>query len=212
MAPPLLYVRQLELGPIANFVYLIGDPETRQAMVVDPGWDPDRILRTAAEDGYEITRIMLTHTHPDHIQAVPAMLERTRAKVHVHKKEAGSPGLPKSEVVALSGGDIVKVGNLEVKILHTPGHTPGSQSFLVRDTVVAGDTLFVGSCGRVDLPGSDPEEMWKSLSKLKTLGDDILLYPGHNYGPTPTSRMGDEKKTNPFLVVNSVEQFLSYAG
>lgn len=212
MASDGVYLKQLELGPLGNFVYLIGDPVSREALVVDPGWDPQRILATAAKDGYKISEIFLTHTHPDHINGVPAILEACKAKVHVHRKESNGLRLPKGELAPVDGGDKIKVGNLEITCLHTPGHTPGSQSFLIRDSVVAGDTLFVGSCGRVDLPGSDPEQMWNSLVKLKTLDDKTLLYPGHNYGPTPTDTMGNEKRTNPYLVCGTVDQFLQFVG
>lgn len=219
---PALYFKQILAGPMQNFVYLIGDPRTREAAIVDAAWDVGRILDIAREDGYRVSHALVTHTHPDHvggnyagmeIEGVAALLEKQPVKIVIHKSEADFlkrfTGVSDSDLVKVEGGDVVRLGEIEVKLLHTPGHTPGSQCFLVDRRLVSGDTLFVGSCGRVDLPGSDPEAMYESLNgTLKRLDDDVALYPGHNYADTPVSTMGEQKRENTFLRFDNLSDFL----
>jgi len=221
--PDRIYFKQIEMGPMQNFVYLIGSTETRKVAVVDAAWEIDRILRIAAEDEMEITHAFVTHTHPDHvggkfanveIEGVTELLSKCKAKVVVHKAEAEFlKALSPSDIIKAESGDKIDVGGVEVQLLHTPGHTPGSQCFLVDNRIVSGDTLFIGACGRVDLPGSNPEQMYYSLTqKLMALPDDTILFPGHNYSATRTSTMGEQKKTNPYLSFTSLKQFLAAMG
>ncbi len=218
-----LYFKQVEIGPMQNFVYLIGSTETRKVAVVDAAWEIDSILRLAAQDEMEITHAFVTHTHPDHvggsfagieIQGVTELLDKCKARVVVHKAEAEFlKALSPSDIVKTESGDKIDVGGVEIQLLHTPGHTPGSQCFIVDGRIVAGDTLFIGSCGRVDLPGSDPEQMYYSLTqKLMALPDETILFPGHNYADRPTSTMGAEKQSNPYLKFHSLKQFLGTMG
>jgi len=221
-----IYFKQLELGPMQNYVYLLGDPHTHEAAVVDAAWDVDAILRTAEADGYKITKDLVTHFHPDHlggslmghnIIGAAELVARVPAKVYIHKAELPFvhrvTGLSASDVVAVEGGDDVQIGKLEVKFLHTPGHTPGSQCFLVGNALVSGDTLFIGSCGRVDLPGSNPEDMYRSLTQvLAALPDQTILYPGHNYADRPRSTIGDEKRSNQMMRFGSLKDFLFAMG
>lgn len=222
-----LYLRQLRLGPMQNFVYLIGDADAHKAVVVDPAWDVDTILRVLAEDEMELQAALITHFHPDHlgghlmgmeIEGAKELLERgADIKVHVHKAEMDYvpriSGLSRSDLVPTESGDLVVVGEKPIRIIHTPGHSPGSQCFLVEGNLVSGDTLFIGSCGRVDLPGSDPAQMYDSLvNKLKALPDDTLLYPGHDYGDRPWIRLGEEKRRNPYLRFDRLDEFLRLMG
>ena len=218
-----LYFRQIEIGPMQNYVYLIGSTETRKAAVVDAAWDIDEILRIAAQDEMEITHALVTHTHPDHvgggfagmeIDGVTELLEKCKAKVVVHKAEAEFiKGLSSSDMIKTDNGDKVDVGGLEIQLMHTPGHTPGSQCFLVDNRVISGDTLFVDACGRVDFPGGNPEQMYYSLTqKLMALPDDMILFPGHNYAPLKHATMGEQKKTNPYLKFSSLKDFLAAMG
>ena len=220
-----LAVKQMELGPMQNFVYLIGDPVARECVVVDPAWEIDRIVEAAQAEGYTITGALVTHTHQDHvggsleswgmpgrIPGVEDLLEKVRAKVYVHKAEREFLRGFGSDLVKVDNHDTLKVGRLTVEFLHTPGHTPGSQCFLVDGRLVSGDTLFIGSCGRTDLPGSDPTEMYYSLTqRLSALPDDTVLLPGHNYGG-PSSTIGREKRDNPFLRFASLGEFLQTMG
>jgi glyoxylase-like metal-dependent hydrolase (beta-lactamase superfamily II) len=219
-----LYLKQMECGPMQNYVYLIGDPVTRQAAVVDPAWEVERIVQTAAADGYTLTRVLITHTHQDHtggqlfghfIPGVVELLNQVDIPVYVHKTETHIlQNVPASSKVPTEGGQVLDLGgDVEITLLHTPGHTPGSQCFLVQNRLVSGDTLFIGACGRVDLPNSSPEEMYDSLTnKLMRLDDATVLYPGHNYARKPISTIGEERQRNPYVQFASLHDFLRAMG
>ena len=227
MAESLLYFKQIEIGPMQNFTYLIGDTETREALVVDAAWDIPGVIQIAEQDGFSITKALVTHYHQDHlggefsgyhIQGAAELLEQVKAKVYINKAEAPFLarliGLSESDIVKVEGGDTTNVGNMTVTFIHTPGHTPGSQCFLIENRLVAGDTLFINSCGRVDLPGSSPEDMYHSLRKLSELSDSTVLYPGHNYSNQPFASLSDQKRHNPYLHLStrSLQDFLSMMG
>ena len=216
-----IYLKQLELGPMQNFVYLVGDPVTRQCVVVDPAWEIDTIVETVAADDMTLIGALVTHTHQDHvggsleswgmpgrIPGVEELLGQVATKIYVHKAEREFlPGLG-SDLVRVDNHDTLEVGRLRLTFLHTPGHTPGSQCFLVDGRLISGDTLFIGSCGRTDLPGSDPSQMYYSLTqRLGALPEDTILFPGHNYGGA-SSTIGDEKRDNPFMRFGSLGDFL----
>lgn len=208
-----LYLRQLELGPMQNFVYLVGCSRTRQAVVVDPGWEPEAILQVLARDQMRLTGILLTHHHFDHVGAVPELLKRHDVPVYAQRDE--QEWLPPlgDAVRPMAPGETIAVGDVAVQCLHTPGHTPGSQCFHVRNRLVAGDTLFIQGCGRCDLPGGDPEAMYRSLTGvLGRLSDDTTLYPGHNYADAPTSTLSRERRDNPYLRATSLGEFLRLMG
>ena len=218
-----LYFKQIEIGPMQNYVYLIGSDESRKVAVVDPAWDIDAILRIAAEDEMEVTHALVTHTHPDHvgggfagmaIEGVTELLEKCKAKVVVHKAEAEFvKGISASDMIKANNGDRIKLGGIEIELMHTPGHTPGSQCFLLAGRVVSGDTMFIDACGRVDFPGGNAEQMYYSLTqKLAALPDATILYPGHNYARAPHSTIGEQKKSNPYLKFASLKQFLAAMG
>jgi hydroxyacylglutathione hydrolase len=204
-----IYLKQLELGPMANYVYVVGDANSREAAVVDPAWDIDRIVEVAEENGLTITKILITHSHFDHINGVEGLLNRTKAKVYINKAEAEFMKAVWPDLVKVDSGDTTRVGDVEITFLHTPGHTPGSQCFLVQNHLISGDTLFIGACGRCDLPGSNPEDMYYSLTqRLAKLDDRTIVFPGHNYAARPYSTIADEKRFNPYLQFQSVQDFL----
>ncbi len=217
-----VYLRQLKAGrdfgigdrvatQMANFVYLIGDREKRECLVVDPAWDVDGILAVAEADGMRVTGALCTHYHPDHVggsmfglhvQGLARLLEKNPCPVHLHEAEAEGvrkvTGLSVGDLVPHGSGDLIAAGDVQVELLHTPGHTPGSSCFRCAGALVAGDTLFLEGCGRVDLPGGDPAEMQRTLSqRLMALPDDLILYPGHDYGKRPYAPMGEVKRDNP---------------
>ena len=216
-----IYLKQMELGPMQNFIYLVGDPATRQCVVVDPAWEIETIVQTAAAADMTIIGALITHTHQDHvgghlfglnIPGVEELLEKVKAKVYVHKAEREFLKGFGSDLVKVDNNDTLQVGRLGLTFLHTPGHTPGSQCFLVDGRLISGDTLFIGSCGRTDLPGSDPSEMYYSLTqRLYKLPDETVLFPGHNYGGA-SSTLGDEKRGNPFMRFPSLGEFLRIMG
>ena len=216
-----MYLRQMELGPMQNFVYLLGDPETRDCVVVDPAWEIDAILEQIQDDEMRLKGILVTHTHQDHvgghlfghdIPGIEELLAKASAKIYVHAAEREFLRGFGSDLVKVDGGATLDVGRRKITFVHTPGHTPGSQCFLVDGRLISGDTLFIRSCGRTDLPGSDPSEMYYSLTqRLGSLPDSTLLFPGHNYGG-PSSTIGAEKRQNPFMRFASLGDFLRTMG
>jgi hydroxyacylglutathione hydrolase len=222
-----MLVQQAIIGPMMNFVYLIGCVESREAAVVDPAWDADEILNLARGADLSIRHILLTHGHPDHANALESLLESTNARVYIHSDEvdymrevARSFGMSTDfltsragNIQTVSDGEKILVGKLTVQCLHTPGHTPGSQCFLIENSLFSGDTLFVDACGRVDMPGGDPRKMWWSLNHtLRALNDTTVVYPGHDYGGSPTSTIGEQKQANPYMRYDSVQQFIQDMG
>lgn len=213
-------------GQMRNFMYLIGEPESRRAYVVDPAWDVDSLCDSAEDDGYEIAGVLVTHYHPDHVggdlfgfsvEGLQALLERKGVPIYVNEHEAEGlkrvTGVSDSDLKRVAGGDKLRIGEHELTFLHTPGHTPGSQCFLLEDRLVAGDTLFVEGCGRVDLPGGDPEAMYRSLTQtLAKLPRQTILYPGHHYGPTETSTIGEELENNLYLRIRSLQDWRRLMG
>ncbi len=213
-------------GQMRNFMYLIGDPGSREAVVVDPAWDVASLLAAAEADGYRVVGALVTHYHPDHvggdlfglsIEGLTELLERAAVPIYVHRQEAHGlrvvTGVAKSDLRQVEGGDTLRLGGVEIRFLHTPGHTPGSQCFLVGDRLVAGDTLFVQGCGRVDLPGGDAEALYHSLTgTLAKLPPETVLFPGHHYGPTPTSTIGRELEENFYLKVGSLADWRRLMG
>ena len=209
MAASAVYLNQLELGPMQNFIYLVGDHATREAAIVDPGWEVPRILEVLARDGYRPTKVFITHTHFDHVMGLKELLAAVDLPVYVHQSEAAQLPVEPGSLKAVRGGDTISIGSVPVALIHTPGHTPGSQCLLVNDCLLSGDTLFIQACGRCDLPGGDPAKLYQSLTQtLKALDDQTILCPGHNYAPVPTARLGEEKQTNPFMSSPSLEHFL----
>jgi hydroxyacylglutathione hydrolase len=201
------YVKQIELGPMANYVYLVGSEKTREVAVVDPAWDIDAIVDIAASEDLRITTILVTHFHGDHTNGVKALLERAPAKLYINKHDAPFVAGLGSAAIKADSGDTIAIGDVSIELLHTPGHTPGSQCFHVRGHVVSGDTMFIGACGRCDGPGSSPEQMFDSLHSLASLPGSTVLLPGHNYALPKTSTIAEEAAGNPFLRMD-LQRFL----
>ncbi|MGH9133782.1 MAG: MBL fold metallo-hydrolase [Ilumatobacteraceae bacterium] len=215
-----LYFRQLLSGrdfavgdqlasQMVNFAYAIGDRATGECVLVDPAYAVGDLLDAVAADGMRVVGVLATHYHADHIggsmmgldiEGIAALLERQACPIHVQSAEVPwvtrTTGLTPTDVTAHNPGDTVTVGAVEIELVHTPGHTPGSQCFLVDGRLVAGDTLFLDGCGRTDLPGSDPGLMAESLGRLAKIADDVILYPGHRYSIASSALMGSVKASN----------------
>lgn len=228
-----LYFRQLLSGrdfaaddPIAaqmrNFAYLIGDRETGEAVMVDPAYAAGDLLDTLETDDMTLSGVLVTHHHPDHVggsmmgfelKGLAELLERVSVPVHVNTHEAQwvsrVTGIPMSDLTAHEHGDRVSIGAIDVELLHTPGHTPGSQCFLLDGRLVAGDTLFLDGCGRTDFPGGDVDEMFRSLQKLATLSGDPTVFPGHWYSTEPSASLSDVRNNNYVYKVSNLEQWRS---
>ena len=192
--------KQIPVGQMQNFSYFIGDEATKEAAIVDPGWDIDKLLSLAKKHDLNVKYILITHSHYDHIQQVKDLFDATDATVYVHKEdseEIKNHGVKK--IKTIDEGDIINLG--KIKVLHTPGHTPGSVCYLMGNKLITGDTLFVGNIGRTDLPGGNPRIMSSTLKRLKKLDENIEIYPGHDYGSTKSSTIKREKKSNPHMVM-----------
>ncbi|MBN2467425.1 MAG: MBL fold metallo-hydrolase [Deltaproteobacteria bacterium] len=208
-----MFIRQFEVTAFSVFCYLVGCKETKEAVVIDPAGDAEYILKEAAQAGYRITKIINTHAHVDHIMGNAAMKEMTQAPIIIHQEDAetmvsihpyklqmfnAQPSPPPD--ITVKDGDTVSFGNRELLIMHTPGHSPGGICLYLPGHVFTGDTLFVGGVGRTDLAGASWEQLLQSITKkLFSLPDATVVFPGHNYGFRPTSTVGEEKRTNPFL-------------
>ena len=214
MPNPDLYLKQMQIGPMENFVYFVGSKSKKEVAVVDCAWDVNAILEAAKKEGLKITHALVSHYHFDHTNGLPDLLKKLDIPVYINKEEAPwMKGLAASNTKAVGSGESIKIGDVEIKFLHTPGHTPGSQCFLCDGNLVSGDTLFINACGRTDLPGGDPKQLYESLTqKLAKLDDSTVLYPGHNYSAQPSSTIGDQKKHNPFMKFTTMQQFLSAFG
>jgi len=198
---------QIEIGNMQNFSYIIGDEKTKEGAIVDAGWEPEKLVGAAKNKGLRIKYILLTHTHYDHVNSLGKLFEMTKAKIIVHEgdaKDIEDLGLPYTKV---TDGDKINVGKLKIGVLHTPGHTPGSACYLAENKLITGDTLFVEAVGRIDLPGGDIGQMYGSLQRLKKIGDNIKVYPGHDYGSRKNSSIGYEKKNNPYMKASKEEFF-----
>jgi hydroxyacylglutathione hydrolase len=209
-----MIVKQFEVGNFAVFCYLIGDEETKEGLFIDPADDADRLISEAKSNGLnKIKYIVNTHSHVDHVMGNAEMVKKTGAKIIIHEEDApyltrvppdfimmfrAAPSPPPD--ILVKEGDIIQVGEIRLKVLHTPGHSPGGMSLYMDGMVFTGDTLFVGSVGRTDFPGSSWDEMESSIrKKLYVLPGDTVVLPGHNYGPTATSTIQYERRHNPFV-------------
>lgn len=232
-----LYFRQLLSGrdfaredPIAsqmkNFVYLIGDGHTHEAIIVDPAYGVSDLLEYLATDDMTCAGVLGTHYHPDHVggdlaswsvEGISRLLELIQVPIHVQTSELAwverTTGVGASDLVGHDSGDFVVVGNVSIELIHTPGHTPGSQCFLVENRLISGDTLFLDGCGRTDLPGSDPEAMYESLTtRLDRVPDSAILFPGHQYSRNPSASMGDTRENNFVFKPKSAKDWLEMFG
>ncbi len=188
-----------------NFSYVIADETTKECAVVDPGFNTSAIMMLLKDRSFNVKYLINTHSHMDHAAGNEEIKSSFHAKIVAHK----SAGVAKDIIV--NDGDIITLGKIAIKIIHTPGHTPDSICMLVDGKLLTGDTLFVGECGRTDLSGGSAEDMYKSLfNKLMKLDDNIEVYPGHDYGPHPHSTIGLEKRTNYTLEKRTLEEFIEF--
>lgn len=202
----------LELGPMENFVYLIHDHDSNTAAIVDPAWDVDKILDIARLKDIQITDILLTHSHHDHINGIQSVLKQYDAQLHLLHDEAQFWGETLTRPALHHGGDKILLGKTQIEIMHTPGHTPGSACYHLDNDLITGDTMFVFGCGRCDLKGGDPNTMFDTLRKMKaTLPNETTIHPGHNYSPRhPTSTLKAQIDGNPFMHFENPTDFSHY--
>jgi len=197
-----MIVRRIPVGPMKNFDYLLMEEASREAIAVDSGWETLPVVKAAAADGMKVKYVVATHGHFDHVETLSELAEKVGGLTVSHESSE-----LKTEV-RVKGGDSLAVGGAEVRVLHTPGHTPDSICLYDGRNVMTGDTLFIGNCGRTDLPGGSTAELFRSLHEvLMALPDETVIYPGHDYGEVPSRTMGEEKRLNPALLARDVREF-----
>jgi hydroxyacylglutathione hydrolase len=208
-------IQQIRVRRMSLFAYLVGDPHSRTAALVDPAFETDVILSRTAAAGYRVTAVINTHGHPDHTAGNAAVKKATGADILIHQADAralagtggrlfarvlGGRGSPPPDRL-LADGDTITMGSAAIRVIHTPGHTPGGICLNWPGHLITGDTLFVGGVGRTDLPGGNATQLLASIrSRILTLPPDTIVWPGHDYGPAPRSTVGREATTNPFLI------------
>jgi glyoxylase-like metal-dependent hydrolase (beta-lactamase superfamily II) len=189
----MMIIKQLEVGYMDNFCYIVGCEDTHQTLVIDPGSDVERILSVADKEGLKIVNIVNTHTHGDHTAGNTKLKTLIRAKIIIHALDVD--GYPEADIL-LSKEEKLQLGEITFDVIHTPGHTPGGICLYAQGNLFTGDTLFVGDSGRTDLPGGHRPTLGKSIRRLMKLPDHTIIWPGHNYGPTPSSTIHWEKRNN----------------
>jgi len=193
VGPSPLEIVQIPAGEMANFSYLVYCPETKAGVGVDPSFAPEKLLQAAEQRGISIGVLVNTHGHRDHAAGNDTVLVATGARLAGHPADLPGAQIPLTE------GTVIPVGHGAITVLHTPGHTPGSITLNPPGALLTGDTLFVTRCGRADLPGSDPEALYRSLERLASFPPETLVYPGHDYGPKPVSTIAFERQNNPYM-------------
>ncbi|MGA2626754.1 MAG: MBL fold metallo-hydrolase [Candidatus Bathyarchaeia archaeon] len=197
--------KQVPVGTFQNFAYIIGDDKTKLCAIVDPAWEVDKLLGQCRELGMNVSYVINTHSHHDHVEGNDAVVKRSGAKIIAHEKS------PLRKDIPVKDGDSISIGSLKIKVIHTPGHCPDHICLLVDGNLLTGDTLFVGECGRTDLEGGSASEMYDSLfNKLIVLDDSIKVHPGHDYGNKPSSSIGEERKNNYTLKPRTKEEFIKF--
>jgi len=199
----MMAVKQIRVGPMQNFVYLLVDQGSREAMAIDSGFETDPIVEVAQREKMIVKYAVATHDHFDHVTTLRSLAKRLGAEVVAHEASGIDPDL------RVRGGDELELGQARVRVIHTPGHTEDSICLYDGKNLFTGDTLFIGNCGRTDLPGGSPPKLYHSLhSTILALPPETLIYPGHDYGDVPSRSLGEERKTNPALLAKGLGAFL----
>ncbi len=200
-----LLIEQIPLGQYKNFSYLVADTSTREAAIFDPAWEVPKLLAVLQEKGLELKYIVNTHAHLDHIEGNPKLAAATNARIVMSDKS-----LAKKDVPAKDGEELM-LGGVRLRFIHTPGHSPESMCTLVSGrAIITGDTLFIGECGRVDLPGGSAEDLFESFEKLKSLDPELVVFPGHDYGAEPSTTLREQLESNYTLAKRTREEFVKF--
>lgn len=222
-----LILKQLELGPMENYIYIVANADTNEAYVIDPAWDFEAIDKELQENNLQLQGALITHGHPDHTNGITAMLDKYDIPVMVSESEAAFYKPIGENIKDIKAGEKISLGHIEIDMVHTPGHTPGSQCFFIKspkrtymaandmsfeseNILVAGDTLFLDGCGRCDLPGGDAEVMYDTISNiLMKMPENTVIFPGHNYHHYCCDSLENQKQTNPYMQFNNLHSFMN---
>ncbi len=214
-----MIVERLPIGPMQNVCYLLKDPKTKTTWVVDPAWDPEKIIERGTTDGHQLSGLILTHSHYDHANAVDALLERFDIPVVAHPDEIafsqsgnGIVSPLRKNVKEVRDGETLLAGENTITFYHTPGHAPGSLCLSVDQHLLTGDTLFIGGCGRTDIPGGDAGLLFKSLQKIAALPGSLVVCPGHDYDEVLQRPLEEEIRMNPYLHMKKASEFINAFG
>lgn len=200
-------VYQLQVGNMQNFTYVVEDEDTKESVIIDPSWDLDLVIEILERNDLKVKYVINTHHHFDHTIGNDAILQHTKSKILQHESST------LKNDVCVSNGDKIIFGKSELTVMHTPGHSQDSMCLIGDGKIFSGDTLFVGNCGRIDLPGGSGKDLYHSLfDVIYKLDDNLILYPGHNYGSSPNSTLGKEKKANFVLQPRTESEFLDFMG
>ena len=205
-----IILQSLALGGMNNLIHIISDQDSGKAMIIDAAWDADAISSVLTQNQWQLEGILLTHTHGDHTSAVNAFLQGTDLPVYVSREEYSLGLFVLENPSYIAHGDVLYLGESKIEVISTPGHTTGSVCFLADDILITGDTLFIDACGRCNYPESDVDKMWYSLQKLKQLPNNTVIYCGHDYGQKQTDTIGNQKLTNPYLLIDNKEFFVDF--
>lgn len=200
-------VLQIQVGNMANFSYILWDRSSNICAIIDPSWEIEKILNIVNSNSLKLEYIINTHSHFDHVLGNEQIVALTNAKIVQHSLS------PLHKDIEVEDGSQISVGKIKLDVIYTPGHSEDSICLILKNhCIFSGDTIFIGNCGRTDLPGGNTTKLFYSLDRLKNLDDNLIIYPGHNYGQVPKSLLREEKKTNPFLQFNSLAEFLNFMG
>jgi len=200
-----IFFEQIHVGSYKNFSYIVGDKNLGIAVVFDPAFDVDGLYSKIVENKFSLKYIVNTHAHFDHIEGNAAMQEKTGAEIIMHKSSKAKKN------IGVIDGDSLRIGKINLRFIHTHGHSPESMCVVVDDfALITGDTLFIGECGRVDLPGGDAGELYDSFEKLRSLNPNLIVYPGHDYGKTPSSTLAEQLKSNYTIAKRSKDEFVKF--
>ncbi len=207
-------IKTLSLGVMDNFIHLIIDEESRNAFVIDPAWDSQAILDELENQGANLVGILLTHSHADHVSAVKDLLSVVQVPVYISQAEYELGYFKLGNQLAtptfVTDNQLLPLGESQVQVIATAGHTIGSVCYYIAPHLICGDTLFIDGCGRCNFAESDVDKMWESLQRIKSLPDDTILHCGHHYGQKKTDSLGNQKKTNPYLLIDNKDFFIDF--
>jgi hydroxyacylglutathione hydrolase len=207
--PEHFVLRQTEIGPLNNFLYVLADTQQKQAVLIDPAWSVSTLLGQIEELECELSAVWLTHGHPDHVNGLDDVLSQHDVPVFISEHEAPFYTPQHPQIRKIADRHTLSVGQFEFQCIHTPGHTPGSQSFYHAPILITGDAIFIDGCGRCDLPGGDATVQYNTLTNvIAAMPDETVLFTGHNYGPSATATLGDQKQTNPYLQATNANEFV----